>query len=139
MDQVEIVEAVTSVKYHPGTGILHRKTTLIKFNCERIFTSKTANPNKVFNEFRRNKNIRHNDRSRSRRGRCMTNMCNGKRGTVTDDDAGRGVDRKRSGEVTSRGGHVSGSPDVHVPISTTEVDVAPISTTGVDVAREGEV
>ena len=54
MYRVELIEAVTSVKYHPGTGVIHRKTTFIKFNGNRIFTCKRTNRNKIFNKLRRN-------------------------------------------------------------------------------------
>ena len=39
MHRIELVEAVTSVKYHPGSSILDTKTKLVKFNSNRIFTS----------------------------------------------------------------------------------------------------
>ena len=48
VDRVEVIRAVTSVKNHPGTGVLHRKTTTVKFNRNWIFTSKTANRDKIF-------------------------------------------------------------------------------------------
>ena len=38
MHQIELVEAVTSVKYHPGSSVLDTKTKLVKFNSTRIFT-----------------------------------------------------------------------------------------------------
>ena len=39
MHRIELVEAVTSVKYHPGSSILDTKSKLVKFNSNRIFTS----------------------------------------------------------------------------------------------------
>ena len=48
VDRVELVGAITSVKNHPGTGVLYRKTTFVKFNGNRIFTSKTTNRDKIF-------------------------------------------------------------------------------------------
>ena len=39
MHLIELVEAVTSVKYHPGSSVLDTKTKLVKFNSNRIFTS----------------------------------------------------------------------------------------------------
>ena len=39
MHQIELVEAVTSVKYHPGSSVLDTKPKLVKFNSNRIFTS----------------------------------------------------------------------------------------------------
>ena len=39
MHRRELVEAVTSVKYHPGSSVLDTKTKLVKFNSNRIFTS----------------------------------------------------------------------------------------------------
>jgi hypothetical protein len=46
---VELVGAITAVENHPGTGVLHRKTNCVKFNSNRILTSKTTNRNEVFN------------------------------------------------------------------------------------------
>ena len=40
---IKLVRAITSVKHHPGTGVLHRKTNTVKFNSKRILTSKTTN------------------------------------------------------------------------------------------------
>jgi hypothetical protein len=45
--RVEAVRAVTSVEYHPGTGVLDRKTHFVKFNSYRIFTCKRTNGNKI--------------------------------------------------------------------------------------------
>ena len=42
---IKLVGAVTSVKYHPGMGVLHRKTNAIKFNSKWVLTSKTMNVN----------------------------------------------------------------------------------------------
>ena len=39
MHQIELVGAVTSVEYHPGSSVLNTKTKLVKFNSDRIFTS----------------------------------------------------------------------------------------------------
>ena len=39
MHQIELVKAVTSAKYHPGSSVLDTKAKLIKFNSNRIFTS----------------------------------------------------------------------------------------------------
>ena len=39
MHQIELVEAVTSVKYHPGSSVLDTKTKLVKLYSNRIFTS----------------------------------------------------------------------------------------------------
>ena len=44
---VKLVRAVTSVEYHPCTGILHRKTDIVKFNSYGILTSKATNGNKI--------------------------------------------------------------------------------------------
>ena len=58
VDRVELVGAITSVKHHPGTGILDRKTTHVKFNGNGIVTSKRTNGNKIFNEMGRHKYVR---------------------------------------------------------------------------------
>jgi hypothetical protein len=47
--RVELVRTITSVKNHPCTGVLHRKTNGVKFNSNGILTSKTTNGNKIFN------------------------------------------------------------------------------------------
>ena len=39
MHRIELVEAVTSEKYHPGSRILNTKTKPVKFNSNRIFKS----------------------------------------------------------------------------------------------------
>ena len=39
---IKLVRAITSVKHHPGTGVLHRKTNTVKFNSKRFLTSKTT-------------------------------------------------------------------------------------------------
>ena len=39
MHRIALVEAVTSVKYQPGSSVLDTKTKLVKFNSNRIFTS----------------------------------------------------------------------------------------------------
>ena len=39
MHRIELVEAVTTVKYHPGSSVLGTKTKPVKFNSNRIFTS----------------------------------------------------------------------------------------------------
>ena len=39
MHRIELVEAVTSVKYHPGSSVLDTKPKLIKYNSNMIFTS----------------------------------------------------------------------------------------------------
>ena len=39
MHRIELVEAVTSVKYHPGSSVLDTETKLVKFNSNMIFTS----------------------------------------------------------------------------------------------------
>ena len=38
MHRIDLVEAVTSVKYHPGSSVLDTKTKLVKFNSNKIFT-----------------------------------------------------------------------------------------------------
>ena len=45
MHRVELVRAITLVKYHPGTGVLHRKTNTVKFTSKWVLTSKTTNRN----------------------------------------------------------------------------------------------
>ena len=47
MHRVKLVRAVTSVEYHPCTGVLHRKADIVKFNSYRILTSKTTNRNEI--------------------------------------------------------------------------------------------
>jgi hypothetical protein len=42
---IELIRAITSVEYHPGTGVLHRKTNTVKFNSKWILTSKMTNGN----------------------------------------------------------------------------------------------
>ena len=39
MHRIKLVEAVTSVTYHPGSSVLDTKPKLVKFNSNRIFTS----------------------------------------------------------------------------------------------------
>ena len=39
MHRIELVEAVTAVKYHPSSSVLDTKPKLVKFNSNRIFTS----------------------------------------------------------------------------------------------------
>ena len=39
MHRIELVEAVTSVKYHPGSSVLDTKPKLVKSNSNRVFTS----------------------------------------------------------------------------------------------------
>ena len=39
MHRIELVKAVTSVKYHLGSSVLDTKSKLVKFNSNRIFTS----------------------------------------------------------------------------------------------------
>ena len=46
---VELVRTISSVKDHPSTGVLHRKTDIIKFDCNGILTGKTTNKYKVRN------------------------------------------------------------------------------------------
>ena len=58
VDWVELVGAITSVEHHPGTGVLDRKTTHVKFNGDRVITSKGTNGNKISNEFGRDKYVR---------------------------------------------------------------------------------
>ena len=52
MHQIELVGAITSVKYHLGSSVLDTKTKLVKFNNNRIFMSETTNQNKVLNKMR---------------------------------------------------------------------------------------
>ena len=52
MHRIELVEAVTSVKYHPGSSVFDTKTKLVKFNGNKIFTSETTNGNKILNKMR---------------------------------------------------------------------------------------
>ena len=49
MHRVKLVRAVTSVEYHPCMGVLHRKADIIKFNSDRVLTSKATNRNKIGN------------------------------------------------------------------------------------------
>ena len=49
MHWVKLVRAITSVEHHPCTGVLHRKTNIVKFNSYRILTSKATNRDKVCN------------------------------------------------------------------------------------------
>ena len=58
VDWVELVGAITSVEHHPGTGVLDRKTTHVKFNGNRVITSKRTNGNKIGNEVGRHKYVR---------------------------------------------------------------------------------
>ena len=39
MHRIELVEAVTSMKYRPGASVLDTKPKLVKFNSNRIFMS----------------------------------------------------------------------------------------------------
>ena len=52
MHRIELVEAVTSVKYHPGSSVLDTKTKLVKFNSNMIFMGETTNGNKILNKMR---------------------------------------------------------------------------------------
>src|ERR1041385_5390694 len=81
---VEVAWAITAVENHTGTSVLHRKTSGVKFNSNKILTSKTTNGAKVGNKVRRHKNIRHVNRSRRGRKRGMTNMCNGEGRAVSN-------------------------------------------------------
>ena len=56
--RVELVGTITSVEHHPDTGVLDRKTTHVKFNSDRVITSKGTNGNKISNEFGRDKYVR---------------------------------------------------------------------------------
>ena len=47
MHGVELVRAITSVEHHPCTGVLHRKTNIVKFNSNGILTSKVKNRDKI--------------------------------------------------------------------------------------------
>ena len=58
MHRIELVGAVTSVKYHPGSSVLDTETKLVKFNSNRIFTSETTNGNTILNKMRRHKYVR---------------------------------------------------------------------------------
>ena len=58
MHRVELVRAVTSVKYHPGSSVLDTKTKLVKFNSDKIFPSETMNGDKILNKMRRHKYVR---------------------------------------------------------------------------------
>ena len=49
MHRIELVGAVTSVEHHPRASVLNRKTTFVKFNGNRIFTSETTNRNEILN------------------------------------------------------------------------------------------
>ena len=40
---VKLVRAITSVKHHLGTSVLHRKTNVVQLNNKRIHMSKTTN------------------------------------------------------------------------------------------------
>ena len=58
MHRIELVGAVTSVKYHPGSSVLDTKTKLVKFNSDRIFTSEITSGDKILNKMRRHKYVR---------------------------------------------------------------------------------
>ena len=58
MHRIELVGAVTSVKYHPGSSVFDTKTKLVKFNGNRIFTSETTNENEILNKMREHKYVR---------------------------------------------------------------------------------
>ena len=58
VDRVNLVGAITSVEHHPGTVVLDRKTTHVKFNGDRIITSKRTNENKIGNKVGRHKYVR---------------------------------------------------------------------------------
>ena len=47
VNRVELVGVVTSVEHHPCTGVIHRKTDIVKFNSYRILTSKATNGNEI--------------------------------------------------------------------------------------------
>ena len=59
MHRIKLARAVTSVEHHPGPGVFDTKTKTVKFNSNRIFTSKRFNRNKVFNKMRRHKYVRY--------------------------------------------------------------------------------
>ena len=52
MHGIELVRAVTPMKYHPGSSVFDTKTKLVKFNGNRIFTSETTNGNEIHNKMR---------------------------------------------------------------------------------------
>ena len=52
MHRIELVGAVTSVKYHPDSSVFDTKTKLVKFNGNRIFTSETTNGNEILDKMR---------------------------------------------------------------------------------------
>jgi hypothetical protein len=58
MHRIELIGAVTSVKYHPGSSVLDTKTKLVKFNSDRIFMSEIMNGDKILNKMRRHKYVR---------------------------------------------------------------------------------
>jgi hypothetical protein len=41
LDRIQADGALTSVEYHPGTGVLNRKTKSVKFHSYRIVTRKS--------------------------------------------------------------------------------------------------
>ena len=43
LDRVQVTGTLTAVQNHPGTGVLYRKTKLVKFHSYRVITRKSFN------------------------------------------------------------------------------------------------
>src|SRR4051812_25260637 len=110
MHRIKLVGDVTSVEHHPGPSVFDTKTKTVKFNSNRIFTSRRFNRNKVLNKMRKHKYVRHRYRHVIR---TKTEKC----GTVADNDAAIGGDGSGSGKITRMSKHVSSGPGVHVPVT----------------------
>jgi hypothetical protein len=59
---VEITVGITSENHHPGSKVLNRKATRVKFNRNGIVTAKLSNREQIFDKRRRNENIAKRNR-----------------------------------------------------------------------------
>ena len=76
---------------------------------------------------RGHKYVRQSNRHGIRRKRSVPDVCDGKCGTVADNDAAIGGDGSEGGKITRMSKHVSRGPGVHVPITTSSVVVRHMS------------
>jgi hypothetical protein len=54
---IELAVAVTSQNHHPSVEVLNRETESVKFNSDKVVTSKRTNRDQIFDKTRSNGNI----------------------------------------------------------------------------------
>jgi hypothetical protein len=110
---VERPRTVTAKEGVPGTKILHRNTSRVKLDGNRIISGEFSNREQIFNDVRCYEDIVETERARDSR---VASADNWKNGSVPNNNGGRNRGGWRRNDHTRVGCDVGGSTRIEYPV-----------------------